>query len=397
MRIRFETLLVVVVLCSLGMEARAGGKEQSSQPQEAFHAKMSEAADHQWRSFEGSLREFCGEMKCVPTEESLDCLKEALSKAGQKLAGDASLFKKLQDEGGAYGFAMAHCQYDLAATCSALAKCSEEEATLWSDRADVAAAFFGRCVVAPDPNQLPAWFNYSGGFLDAYKRAKDDGEKQYWRDLLVSMKEAVPFCSKQTAGEELDKLVSSRGVANAIHLYLNLAEIVDLPEKDQKYLNRLVQAALGHLEQWREGDRVTWMVFLSSEALLRCHRQSPSAEIVKAVEASLDDLPGRSIKAGGSLVSGPQKMWLFEDKTFRYSNADGGEDEDLKPAWDLNGLSAVCYAGLAQEVPHKAARYQKVAEILLQGAVQKAEPAGSGFAKQLNQLARGYQAFELLE
>ncbi len=228
----------------------------------------------------------------------------------------------------------------------------------WTRCADRAAAIYRDQYVLRAKGAVPGYWNFTHGLAMDYLRSGEPRSKA----AVISLAENAAFARDNTplpwtAPEEV-----SREVAYAIMSYLNAERVGAAP---RARLPRLVDHALGHIEQWfvtGTYKRIApFMVGLTSEALIFYYEKTHDPRIPPAIETALDWLWANA--------------WVPKDQAFWYESLD-----KTAGAPDLNLLVAPAYAWLYRETGRPV--WRERGDQIFAGGVKRAW-LGSG--KQFNQ------------
>ena len=213
--------------------------------------------------------------------------------------------------------------------------------------------------------RVPGYWNFTRGLALDYTKTNDSTSK----DTAILLSTAAAFTPDTTPLEWTRDAETSREVAYAILSYLDAEE---LGQPRRQRLAKLVDQALGHLDQWFGSQTAPYirpfMVGLTAEALIAYHEKTGDARVVPALIDAMDKLWS--------------KTWIPEKESFRYTDrvvSSGG----IEPAPDLNLLIAPAFAWLFKQTGET--RFKDRGDRIFAGGVKFAFLGGP---KQFNQSYR---------
>ncbi|MCA1990829.1 MAG: hypothetical protein LDL41_02110 [Coleofasciculus sp. S288] len=183
---------------------------------------------------------------------------------------------------------------------------------------------------------VPGYRNFSHGLTLRYLQTGDEDARDAAR--LLSRNAAIardPINAQIDQNDETASYQRSREVAYAIMTYLN-AEKLGEPRRDR--LEKLVEYAFGHLDQWFVSKTASYvqsfMVGLTAQALISYHDATGDPRVVSTLSQAMNNLWDLN--------------WVDASKAFRYSDRiiHQNDEKETEPAADLNLLIAPAYAWL---------------------------------------------------
>src|SRR5207302_6734489 len=97
--------------------------------------------------------------------------------------------------------------------------------------------------VLPNKGKVPGYWNFTHGLTMDYLRTGDEASKT----AVILLSENAAYAADSTEPAWTQSAVRSREVAYAIMSYINAEQVGARP---RPRLSRLVDHALGHLDQW---------------------------------------------------------------------------------------------------------------------------------------------------
>lgn len=212
---------------------------------------------------------------------------------------------------------------------------------------------------------VPGYRNFSHGLTLRYLQTGDEDARDAVR--LLSRNAAIardPINNQIDQNDETASYQRSREVAYAIMTYLN-AEKLGEPHRER--LDKLVEYAFGHLDQWFVSKTASYvqsyMVGLTAQALISYHDATGDPRVVSALSQAMNDLWDLN--------------WVDARKAFRYSDRiipQNNDPKETEPAADLNLLIAPAYAWLYYQTGEEQFR-ERGDEVFKGGIFQDGDPS----------------------
>jgi hypothetical protein len=231
----------------------------------------------------------------------------------------------------------------------------------WERCAEYAVRAYVDGYLIPNNYNAAGYMIFPHGLLLHYKKTNDPTSK----DALIQLAQKAAFARHEPA-EWLTGHESSREVAYNIQSKL-LAE--DVGFNDRKEVERLVEFALGHYDQWFVSHTASYvrpfMAALTAEALILWYEKTRDPRVLPAIKTGADWMWAN--------------MWLKHDGAFKYTDRQaptGGQE----PSPDLNLLIAPMYGWLYKMTND--VKYRDMGDEIFSAGSQQAY---LGQAKQFNQ------------
>jgi hypothetical protein len=256
--------------------------------------------------------------------------------------------QQLKSGGGSFDDKLSATYYDAERVFYQIADYTGDSS--WIQCAQAAENIYRDQYVLPNNGDVPGFWNFSEGLLQDFMRTGDEKS----RAAVNALADNAAFARDNTAPEATVDQALSRETAYAINSYLDSE---DAGAARRARLDLLVSQSLGHLEQWFGSgkDFSSFMVGLTSEALIHYHSKTGDARVLPALKKAADGLWSRA--------------WVADANAFRYSTSKAAS-EGTGPAPDLNLLIAPLYAWIYHQTGEQS--YRDRGELIFAGGVTQA-------------------------
>ena len=223
----------------------------------------------------------------------------------------------------------------------------------WLAYATAARSIYRDRYVIANKGKIPGYWLFTQGIAMHYQRTRDPVS----RDAVKMLSESAAYAADTTETKVTASPLLSREASYAISAKLD-AESVG--ESRSPRLARLVDQALGHIDQWFVSKNAPYiqpfMVGLTAEALIRWDDKMNDSRVLPALKLSAAYLWNR--------------LWVAPDQAFKYLDRETPGEGGPTPAPDLNLLIAPLYAWIYHKNGDTAYRDRAVA--IFVGGVKKA-------------------------
>ncbi len=227
----------------------------------------------------------------------------------------------------------------------------------WNDCAQAAERIYRDQYVVPNSGWVPGYWNFTRGLAEDFLRTGDAASK----NAAILLSKNAAFARDTTQDYETVTADVGRETAYVILSYLD-AE--DLGEPRRARLAKVVNDALGHIDQWfvsRTANYVRpFMVGLNNEALIRWYERSGDSRVIPALITAADWMW--------------DNLWIAASEGFQYTDRSIGDPADLQAAPDLNLLIATTYAWLYYQTGE--VRFRDRGDQIFAGGVRNAWLSG---------------------